>query len=91
MEFCTEYICEMLRKISLFLWWMPTTLNNQQREAGQCEPFYLCVKTHEGAIVSANQTSRGSLLELDSYSEDIKRLRDIFGMNHHESIYVSDA
>lgn len=87
-------IYEMLRRFPCFCFCggirMPTTLSNWQR--GRPVWTFLSVRqTHEGAIGSANQTSCSSLLELNSYSEDIKRLRDIFGMNHHESIYVLDA
>lgn len=45
--------------------------------------------TDEGATVSA--TKHLLVLQLVSYNDQIKRLRDILGMNYHESIYVLDA
>lgn len=89
-------IYEMLRRFPCFCFCggirMPTTLDNRQREAGQCEPFYLCVK-HMKVLLLYLQTKHFVVAywSENSYSEDIKRLRDIFGMNHHESIYVLDA
>lgn len=63
--------------------------NNRQVRVRQASVILLSVhQTDEGASVSA--TKHLLVLWLLSYSDQIERLRDISGMNHHESISVSD-
>lgn len=64
--------------------------NNRQTVRGrQASVILLSVhQTHEGATVSANQTSLSAVASL---SQRFQRLRDILGMNHRESIYVLAA